>query len=96
MAGTTPLAREILRKLLFGLEQRLTNREPMEQLVAPLEAQLKTFWELQPEFALLLSRLWGGEPEAWLETPPHDFATLVVLGSTMSLSCRRAGQPSRR
>ena len=91
ITGTTPLAREILRKLLFGLQQRLVaNEESLVELVESLEAQLKTFWVLQPEFTLLLSRLWGGEYQVWLEVTPRHLAILLVLGLTVFRRTRLA------
>jgi hypothetical protein len=84
ISGTTPLGREILRKLFFGLERRLEAREePLPQLVEFVEARLQTFWVLQPEFALLLSRLWGGDYQGWLAATPRQLATLLVLGSSL-------------
>jgi len=52
------------------------------------------FWVLQPEFALLLSRLWGGDHEAWLAATPRNLATLLVLGTnyTVQLQTRRLAQ----
>jgi hypothetical protein len=90
IAGTTPLAREILRKLFFGLEQRVeVNGEPLDQVAGWLENRLITFWALQPEFALLLSRLWGGGQEAWIKTSPRELAILLVLGTTYALRLKR-------
>ena len=89
LAGTTPAAREILRKLLFGLEQRLAgDQEPLEQIVAWLENRLMTCWALQPEFALLLSRLWGGQHHDWMKIKPRELAILLVLGTRHAV-----GQP---
>ncbi len=91
IAGTSPLAREILRKLFFGLEQRLTvHQEPLEQVVPWLEDRLKTFWALRPEFTLLLSRLWGGEQKAWLQLDPRSLAILLVLGGALELKRSRS------
>jgi len=90
IVGTTPLAREVLRKLFFGLEQRLAaHGEPVEQVAAWLEERLVTFWALQPEFTLLLSRLWGGEHEAWLEANPRSLAILLVLGTIWALELKK-------
>ena len=41
------------------------------------------FWVLQPEFALLLSRIWGGDYKAWLMVAPGQLAILLVLGLTV-------------
>ena len=95
ISGTTPLGREILRKLLFGLERRLeAKEEPLPQLVEFVEARLQTFWVLQPEFALLLSRLWGGDHQRWLAATPRKLATLLVLGTncTVQLQTSRLAQ----
>ena len=91
ISGTTPLGREILRKLFFGLERRLeANEEPLPQLVEFVEAQLKTFWVLQPEFALLLSRLWGGDHQGWVAATPRQLATLLVLGTSCTVQLQRS------
>jgi len=91
ISGTTPLGREVLRKLLFGLERRLeTKQEPLPQLVEFVEARLQTFWVLQPEFALLLSRLWGGDHQGWLAATPRQLATLLVLGSNCTVQLQRS------
>ena len=90
IAGTTPLGREILRKLFFGLEQRLGDREPLEQVVPWLEDRLITFWVLQPEFTLLLSRFWGGAHKAWLAINPRNLAILLVLRTTLEQKKRQS------
>ncbi len=75
MAGTTPQGREILRKILFQAE---TACGSAEKVVAGLEAEFRTFQPLQPEFALLRSRLWGSGEAVFRQASPRGLAVLVL------------------
>ena len=75
MAGTTPHGREILRKILFQAERGCGS---LEQEVARLEAEFRTFQPLQPEFALLLNRLWGSGEAVFRQASPRGLAVLVL------------------
>ena len=74
MAGTTPQGREIMRKILFQAE---TACGSAETVVARLEAEFRTFQPLQPEFALLLSRLWRSGEAVFRQASPRSLAVLV-------------------
>ncbi len=84
IAGTSPAGREVLRRILFGIEQRTSARtESLTQLVVSMQAELKRFWCWQPEFALLLSRLFRSEAQAWQQTDPRSLAVLLVLACAL-------------
>ncbi len=74
MEGTTPAGREILRKILFQAE---TACGSAETVVGRLEAEFRTFQVLQPEFALLLSRLWGSGEAVFRSASARGLAVLV-------------------
>jgi len=93
--GTTPQGREILRKILFRTKRLLQGQtQSVAQIVDAIETEVITFRFLQPEFALLLSRVWGGKEEAWRQIEPRDLATLVVL-RTASPGLARCGHRAR-
>jgi hypothetical protein len=93
MAGTTPQGREILRKLLFQAE---TACGSVEKAVTRLEAEFRTFQPLQPEFALLLSRLWGSGEAVFRQASPRGLAVLARIraGRLCALADREGHQPS--
>jgi hypothetical protein len=87
--GTTPQGREILRKILWRTE-RLLNRgdHTLNETIATIQDEAGCFKILWPEFARLLSRLWGGKESGWLQTSPRIFAKLVVLRTTLALKAK--------
>ena len=81
VAGTTPQAREILRRILWRTEQLQSEGKPLAQIISVIEELITTHIGLQPQFALLLGRLWCGTEEFWRQASPHSFAKLLLSGT---------------
>jgi hypothetical protein len=78
--GTTPQGREALCKILLRTERLLQSQpQALSQVVDAIEAELNTLKLLQPEFALLLHRSWGGKLDYWQQASPRSLAKLVVI-----------------
>ena len=78
--GTTPHGREILRKILYHAEKLLSEGDhTLHEIEVIIQGHAWYFKALWPEFARLLSRIYGGDEEMWLQTSPRSFAKLVVV-----------------
>lgn len=78
--ATTPHGRELLRQTLWWAERQLNlGTKAHDEVIKAVAGEALTFKALQPEWALLLSRIWGGNPEVWRQACPTSFAKLVVL-----------------
>jgi hypothetical protein len=89
--GTTPQGREILRRILYRAERLVQSKNlGISQAVDDIQNEFETFSILRPEFALQLSRLWGGPEELWLQASTRNIAILVVLTTRARLWIKRA------
>lgn len=80
LRSTTPLGREILRKILFRVERVLDDPDAsIDAAVTTLENELETFSALRPEFAVMFGQLWAGAERVASVASSRSLATLVVL-----------------
>ncbi len=94
LRATTPLGREILRKILFRAERLLHDPDAsIDDVVMTLESEFETFAALRPEFAVMFGQIWSGAERVASLASSRSLATLVVLRlrASQNLDCRSGG-----
>jgi hypothetical protein len=91
--GTTSTGRECLRRAIFSAEQLIAKGQPLNQdSIDAVQSRFADFNLLKPEFAKLVSRIWAVNEERWLNAPSRDFATLILMRTSLTLSCKSQEQ----